>query len=333
MSRLFCIFICLVLTACSSGPYRGYDGKRTASPKKATSRPYKIKGIRYYPQQHYEYRAEGVASHYGDHDGFHGKKTATGEVFDADAMTAAHKTLPLPCVARITNLENGRSVVLKINDRGPFIKGRVLDVSRKAAKVLGFYKKGLARVRIETDVSRSVALNRMPLRQQWKKTYYAQTRQPFLAAPPQIPKKSEKNGILPGGGTPRPSRPPIFVYNNRIIPAEPVAWQGNTLASAYAPITPRPTTVPRAVYGGAAVPLRSPVFVQAGRFVRYDNARSLSHHLKQTLNLPAQVQTLAQQNLQFYDVQLGPFHTRQQAHALMSRLKTLGYKGVRFVQP
>ena len=152
--KLLSIVICLLLAGCTST-----SGLQTLSPKKATSRPYTIRGITYYPQEHYEYDECGVASHYGDGDGFDGKKTATGERFHADGMTAAHKTLPLPCVVRVTNMENGRMAVLKVNDRGPFIGERKLDVSRKAAKLLGFYNKGLAKVRIETLVSESLALN------------------------------------------------------------------------------------------------------------------------------------------------------------------------------
>lgn len=139
-----------------------YSGPKTMAPKRATSRPYTIRGITYYPQQYYEYDETGVSSHYGDHDGFHGKSTATGEKFDTNQLTAAHKTLPLPCVARITNVENGRSVVVKVNDRGPFISGRMLDVSRKTAQLLGFYRKGLGKVRVETLVQESLALQSNP---------------------------------------------------------------------------------------------------------------------------------------------------------------------------
>ena len=99
-----------------------------------------------------------MASYYGRGHGAHGLPTATGERFCRYQMTAAHKTLPLPCVARVTNLENGRQVVLRINDRGPFIRKRILDVSSAAAKELGFYHQGLARVRLETLVAESMAL-------------------------------------------------------------------------------------------------------------------------------------------------------------------------------
>ncbi|WP_245591061.1 septal ring lytic transglycosylase RlpA family protein [Candidatus Hepatobacter penaei] len=145
------LLMCLMLASCASP-------RRTPSPSKATSRPYKIKGRWYYPQKHYELTETGMASYYGRGHGAHGLPTATGERFCRYQMTAAHKTLPLPCVARVTNLENGRQVVLRINDRGPFIRKRILDVSSAAAKELGFYHQGLARVRLETLVAESMAL-------------------------------------------------------------------------------------------------------------------------------------------------------------------------------
>lgn len=109
--------------------------------------PYTIAGITYVPAYDWDYDAEGMASWYGAP--FHGRLTANGERYDQDELTAAHQTLPLPSVVRVTNLENGRSLVLRVNDRGPFIKGRILDVSRKAAKLLKFHKKGTTQVRVE----------------------------------------------------------------------------------------------------------------------------------------------------------------------------------------
>src|SRR5260221_5692434 len=95
--------------------------QQTIAPKKATSKPYTIKGKEYAPQEHYEYDQAGIASYYGKRDGFHGKRTSTGETFKEHELTAAHKTLPLPSVCRVTHMENGRSLLVKVNDRGPFV--------------------------------------------------------------------------------------------------------------------------------------------------------------------------------------------------------------------
>lgn len=110
--------------------------------------PYRVLGKTYYPMQSATgYREQGLASWYGTK--FHGQHTANGETYDLYGMTAAHKTLPLPSYVRVTNLENGRQVVLRVNDRGPFYEQRIIDLSFAAAKKLGFAEKGVARVEVE----------------------------------------------------------------------------------------------------------------------------------------------------------------------------------------
>jgi rare lipoprotein A len=108
--------------------------------------PYVIKGVRYFPEVDGDYDETGVASWYGP--GFHSKTTANGETYDQNDLTAAHKTLPMPSYVRVTNLENGRAIVLRVNDRGPYAHGRVIDVSKRAAQLLGFEQQGTAKVRV-----------------------------------------------------------------------------------------------------------------------------------------------------------------------------------------
>lgn len=109
--------------------------------------PYTIKGKTYYPEERFSYSETGIASWYGP--GFNGKKTANGEIYDQYELTAAHKTLQMPSLVRVTNLENGRSVVVRINDRGPYHPGRVIDMSQRGAELLGFKSKGTAKVRVD----------------------------------------------------------------------------------------------------------------------------------------------------------------------------------------
>jgi rare lipoprotein A len=109
--------------------------------------PYAINGQTYYPSDNPSYRAEGIASWYGPD--FHGRLTANGEVFDMHGISAAHPTMPIPSYARVTNLGNGRSIIVRVNDRGPYARSRIIDVSIGAANALGFYGDGLARVRVE----------------------------------------------------------------------------------------------------------------------------------------------------------------------------------------
>jgi rare lipoprotein A len=109
--------------------------------------PYIVAGRVYVPQDNPHYRADGVASWYGSD--FHGRSTANGEIFDAEAITAAHPTLPLPSYVRVTNLSNGRSLIVRVNDRGPYAGNRIIDVSKHAAYLLGFTVSGTAWVRVE----------------------------------------------------------------------------------------------------------------------------------------------------------------------------------------
>lgn len=110
-------------------------------------KPYRVGDRVYVPEENPNYRAEGLASWYGPN--FHGRQTANGEVFDMHSVSAAHPTLPMPCYVRVTNLGNGRSMIVRVNDRGPYHSNRIIDISVKAADMLGFSKHGVARVRVE----------------------------------------------------------------------------------------------------------------------------------------------------------------------------------------
>lgn len=110
-------------------------------------KPYTVAGRVYVPEEDPNYRAEGMASWYGDD--FHGRLTANGEVFDMTALTAAHTTLPIPSYARVTNLRNGKSLIVRVNDRGPYHGNRLIDVSNRTAELLDFKNNGVARVRVE----------------------------------------------------------------------------------------------------------------------------------------------------------------------------------------
>ena len=112
-----------------------------------TTRPYEVGGVWYYPAQQPHYNEVGLATWYGYGDGYGCRRTADGEQMDPEALTAAHKTLPLPSIAEVTNLENGKKVRVRVNDRGPFVAGRIIDLSPAAAKMLGI--KSSAKVRVK----------------------------------------------------------------------------------------------------------------------------------------------------------------------------------------
>ena len=133
----------LGLAACGSGSSSPAKGP---NPHFKIGQPYKINGTWYHPEFVTAYEAVGIASWYGH--SYHGRLTANGEVYDMHALTAAHPTLQLPSVVEVVNLENGRSLVLRVNDRGPFVKNRLIDLSLAAARELGFERQGLAQVQV-----------------------------------------------------------------------------------------------------------------------------------------------------------------------------------------
>lgn len=119
-------------------------------------KPYKVAGRWYYPKEDYNYVEEGMASWYGED--FNGKMTANGERYNMNTLTAAHRTLPLPSIVKVTNLQNGRSVVLRVNDRGPYVKDRIIDLSKRGAQLLGYLGQGTTKVRVEIMAKESKEL-------------------------------------------------------------------------------------------------------------------------------------------------------------------------------
>jgi len=161
---LAAVVACLVLANCaSSGIASRVDPKYgvSSSPRVVAlgdpvpkgggtyrvGKPYIVAGRVYVPEEDVNYREEGMASWYGDD--FHGRLTANGEIFDMASLSAAHPTLPMPCYARVTNLSNGKSLIVRVNDRGPYHGNRVMDVSSRAAELLEFKNNGVARVQVE----------------------------------------------------------------------------------------------------------------------------------------------------------------------------------------
>ena len=127
-----------LLAACAGGPAPPTSG--------GTMAPYRVNGVLYKPRAGRGYDQVGVATWYGAQ--YHHRATADGEMFDMDKPSAAHPTLPLPCIVEVTDLENGRRIRVRVNDRGPFVRGRILDLSKEGAKELGFLGQGSARVRV-----------------------------------------------------------------------------------------------------------------------------------------------------------------------------------------
>ncbi|MFQ5914040.1 MAG: septal ring lytic transglycosylase RlpA family protein [Nitrospinota bacterium] len=147
MNARLALAVTLVSLLLSGGCALAPVGSGTTGAGRST-KPYTVNGVTYVPRKSARgFRQVGIASWYGFSWAL--RRTASGERYNPYKMTAAHKTLPLTTPVRVTNLENGRSIVVRINDRGPFVRGRIIDLSYSAAEKLGFRKKGTARVRLE----------------------------------------------------------------------------------------------------------------------------------------------------------------------------------------
>lgn len=147
----------VILTGCSGGSTRTNIGLSPrviplgrpvpkGGGRYKVGKPYQIAGRWYYPTENQSYDRQGIASWYGEK--FHGRYTSNGEIYDMDALTAAHPTLPMPTYAQVTNLRNGRTIVVRVNDRGPYKHDRIIDLSRRSANLLGFARNGTAPVRV-----------------------------------------------------------------------------------------------------------------------------------------------------------------------------------------
>jgi rare lipoprotein A len=255
--------------------------------------PYQIDGTWYYPREQPDYDETGIASWYGPT--FYGHATANGEVYNAGDLTAAHRTLPMPVNVRVTNLDNGKSVVLRVNDRGPYAKGRIIDVSEHAAKLLGFYGQGTARVRV-TYVARAARPNGEPMP--------SDTPVEIASAVPAAPAPKVLTGPL-AAVPDAPIAPPIRIA---VLPApapDPVPADAG-------PPTGQVTQVP--------VPAATHLYVQVGAFGSYENAMRLREQLGGEL----QISTTKKNGQTLYRVRTAPLNTTADADAALARLSGLG---------
>lgn len=289
-----------LLGACAETELVINTAKQIASPAKPdllgdykVGNPYPIKGVWYYPKVDYDYVETGIASWYGPN--FHGKKTANGAIFDQNEVTAAHRTLQLPSIVRVTNLRNGRSLKVLVNDRGPFARGRIIDLSRRSAQLLGIIRSGTAPVRVEiiADESRKVA------------ALAGGKPGPAVAA---VPSGDVSVAALPGGGgtvsTPDAAKRPSS--------REAVEFQPVRPEVSKAPVSGRPT-----------------YFIQAGAFVHRDLAEKMRRLL--TPLGPTEINRAVVGKQQYYRVRLGPVRSVKKADQLLDLVVASGYPEARVV--
>lgn len=307
----------LVLSGCQQPqPNRNVTASEAAPPVLEPAprayklgRPYQIGNAWYYPKADYNYDETGIASWYGP--GFHGKPTANGEAFDQNALTAAHRTLPMPSMVRVTNLDNGRSLKVRINDRGPFKNGRIIDLSRRAADLLGFRRRGTAKVRVEIVRDESRALAAAALTEDGA----ADAPDAAPRTPVAIENLAQDTGgtvTATGSATPAASQTAL---------APPQADFPQTRPSL---VVPEPdgivTTVP--VQSGQ-------IYVQAGSFTQIANANRLRARLIKLGR--AQIAQAMVDRRRFFRVRFGPMGSVDEADRLLARLIDNGHNDARVV--
>ena len=267
--------------------------------------PYQIKGVWYYPKVNDSYDETGIASWYGPN--FHAKKTANGEIFDQNAVSAAHKTLPLPSIVRVTNLDNGRSVVVRVNDRGPYAKSRIIDMSKRASELLGFKDQGTARVRVQIlpEESRKVAAQMRGGRQ------LAKADSPIKVDSMPKPLVTAEPLALPEGAVRAPLTPGSALVTVATSGSETLATSARVGDISQTAVSP------------------TDVFVQAGAFSSYDNANRVRATLSDIG--PVRVSQVLVGGRDIFRVRVGPIADLTQADAVLGKMIDAGYAGSRVI--
>ncbi len=255
--------------------------------------PYQVENVWYYPREQPDYDETGIASWYGPT--FYGHHTANGEMYDGNSLTAAHKTLPLPVNVRVTNLSNGKSIVVRVNDRGPYARGRIIDLSKRAAELLDVVQTGTARVRV-TYLARSDLNGRPPP---------SDTPPAIASALPAAPSGKVDTaalGIVPGAAVAPPGRTSSLPVPAP-IPAEMFADNQPT---------GQVTRVP--------VPPVTHLYIQLGAFSKQENAKQLLGKLGGDLR----ISTLQRGGQTLYRVRSGPLASVADADAALARITGAG---------
>jgi rare lipoprotein A len=279
--------------------------------------PYKIDGVTYTPKEDFNHVETGVASWYGP--GFHGKSTANGERYDQTDRTAAHRTLQMPSIVRVTNLSNGLSTVVRINDRGPFASNRVIDLSRTAAQELDVIRNGTARVRIEQLQAESLAVKDVAINGGGPTEQHAVLAQ--LASGKRAPQQPQQvmataqpevtSAAAPvQAGWPANPRNPAVAQEQAPAPSGKGGPTISTLASAS----------PTASAG---------FYVQTGSFSTAENAGRQREAVRSYGS--SEISQASASGRDVYRVRLGPYTTADAAGIVADRLKRSGYGDARVV--
>jgi rare lipoprotein A len=302
---------------------------------------YKIKGKRYHPKETYNFKQTGIASWYGPD--FHGKLTANGEVYNQNDLTAAHKTLQLPSIIRVTNLENGKSVILRVNDRGPFAHSRILDLSSRAADLLDVKHKGTARIKLQVlgDESREVArVAKAGQPTRGMEVAYNRGVKPASKMASLTPEYMPKKPAYTLASA-RPVQPAAQIQKTTRINPSPVMdynktygdYNGAYKAPVAAQAPPQQVTAQNAAYtklGSSAENLvktytvkPSRLYVQTASFTQKTNAVKFAQKLQRYGGSKIEETLINGRN--YYRVKLGPLNDVAHADSMLSTLIADGY--------
>jgi rare lipoprotein A len=274
--------------------------------------PYQIEGRWFVPAHEPDYNEIGVASWYGP--GFHGKATASGEVFDRDALTAAHPTLPIPSLVRVTNLSNGRTIVVRLNDRGPYKNDRIIDLSKAAAEALGVTATGTAKVQVQYVGPAPAEPNSVPADMRRNAGLAATS----PAEAPAVIGKPFDTGRAFGAG---PAPAPVVQAEPMSPIALPVKWPEYRAE-------PNPVSGPRASPEADAQPPASNhgLYLQAGAFADLANA----HRLKDRISGlgPARVMAIQSSKGELYRVVVGPWTDARDRTRVQVELEAIGVNAI-----
>ena len=307
------VVLALVLAACSGARHPSTGSASAGAAQKGgykIGNPYQIEGAWYYPAEDWNYNETGIASWYGE--AFHGKDTANGERFDLNAITAAHRTLPMPSIVEVTNLDNGRSIQVRVNDRGPYARGRIIDLSRRSAQLLGFEAQGTAKVRVRILVPESIQAASLARRNGGDDKVVAAADAPRPAPLPKV--------------AAQPLPPPPGVRAAAPLPVQTLPAPPPAPATQLANVAPSPPPVEKIT----VVPVKpSQIYIQAGAFSRPDNANRVKSRIAQLGTV--KVTGVHAQGIDMYRVRLGPIPTVEEADRLLSQVVGSGLAEARIV--
>ena len=349
------------LAGCASAPHGPSLAQRPArAPQQGyykIGQPYEIDGVTYTPAEDYNYDETGIASWYGPD--FHGKITANGELYDMNQVTAAHKTLPMPCLVRVTNLDNGRTIVVRVNDRGPYARGRILDMSRRGAQLLGYEKTGTAKVRVQIMAKESMILAQAAKQGQMsvdiagldpdqapplpegtpgytrpgpiatalppQPQYQPSQPQPAYRAPPQVAQQQlpPPPQLQPRYAAPQPVSPSVALVDEKTLIQQELPKDGVRGADVGGRFLPAPQVV-------SYQKVRpSGIYIQAGAFGVAENAQRLRAKLAGVGN--TDISQAVIEGKTFYRVRVGPVANVDQADRLLVRVVAAGANGAKIV--